>query len=129
MKARLLIVEDEGIVAVNAKVSLMALGYEVLPIAISAKKALELAGRERPELILMDIKLRGSMDGIEAAATIWEKFRIPSVFVSAYRTEETLERISKVTHFGFLEKPVEEWQYEPAISSALEKFRSGSGEG
>ena len=124
-KARILIVEDEGIVAVNTKTALLSFGYDVLPIAISAKTALELAQRERPDLVLMDIKLRGPQDGIDAATIIWEEYGIPSVFVSAYGTEETMERVGRIAHFGFLEKPVEEWQLEPAIEEALKKHRSG----
>lgn len=123
-KTRVLIVEDEGIVAVTVKVTLIAAGYEVLPIAISAASAIELAGANKPDLALMDIKLRGKADGIDAAFRIWEDFNIPSIFVTAYATEEMMERVRTVKHFGFLEKPVEEWQYKPAIESALGMYRS-----
>lgn len=121
---RILIVEDEGVVAINTKITLMNQGYEVLPIAISAKTALDLTERERPDLVLMDIKLRGTTDGIEAALQIWDNFRIPAVFVTAYATREVMDRIGKTPHFGFLEKPVTAGQLKPAIEKALERFYS-----
>ena len=122
-RERILIVEDEGLVAVNTKLTLISLQYEVLPIAISAKSAIELCKEERPDLVLMDIRLRGKRDGIEAASHIWENYKIPSVFVSAYATEDVLKRMHGIIHFGFLKKPVEEWQLRPAIEAALDKCR------
>ena len=64
MKAKVLVVEDEGIVAMNTKLSLITMGYEVLPIAISGKSALEIARDMKPDVVLMDIQLRGGMDGV-----------------------------------------------------------------
>jgi CheY-like chemotaxis protein len=120
---RVLIVEDEGIVAMNTKLQLLAMGYRVLPIAISGRTALTLTERDRPDLVLMDIKLRGRMDGIETARHIWERFRIPVLYVSAHSDEQTLKRAQGTKHFGFLQKPYEEHQLQDAIDCALRTFR------
>lgn len=114
--------EDEGVVAINTKITLMSQGYDVLPIAISARTALDLSEKERPDLVLMDIKLKGSTDGIDVAMQIWENYRIPAIFVTAYATREIMDRISKTPHFGFLEKPVEARKLKPVIEKALKQF-------
>lgn len=120
---RVLIVEDEGIVAMNTKLQLLGMGFRVLPIAISGKTALSLTESDRPDLVLMDIKLRGRMDGIETARHIWERFRIPVLYVSAHSDEQTLGRADETKHFGFLQKPYEEHQLRDAIDHALRTFR------
>jgi len=118
-KKSILIVEDEGIQAMNTKLTLLRMGYEVLPIAISGKSAVELARRHNPDLILMDIRLRGNMDGIEAARIINEKTHTPVIFISAYADEQTMQRAQKTSPVAFLEKPVEEKLLGLKIREAL----------
>jgi len=117
--SRVLIVEDEGIQAMNTKLALLKMGYEVLPIAISGKSAVELASKHRPDIILMDIRLRGGMDGIEAAGIIREEAPAPIIFISAYIDEMTTKRVAAVSPAAFLEKPVDEQTLGRKISEAL----------
>jgi len=116
---RILIVEDEGIQAMNTKLTLLRMGYEVLPIAISGKSAVELAEKHRPDLILMDIRLRGKMDGVEAAGIIRKNLTVPIIFISAYVDEQTTERYRKTQPVAFLEKPVDEKALGTKINEAL----------
>lgn len=104
---KILIVEDEGIQAMNTKLALIRMGYEVLPIAISGKSAVDLALRFKPDLILMDIRLRGRMDGIEAAGLIRQKAATPIIFVSAYADENTMQRAQQTHPAAVIEKPIE----------------------
>ncbi len=83
-KKRILIVEDEGIIAMNESQIVRDLGYEVTGIAMSGEAAIQDAGRDKPDLILMDIKLAGEMDGREATMKIQKSTQIPVVFVTAY---------------------------------------------
>lgn len=116
---RILIVEDEGIQAMNTKLMLLRMGYEVLPIAISGKSAVDLASKHHPDVILMDIRLRGRMDGIEAAGIIKKKAPVPIIFISAYVDEQTTKRVEMVDAAAFLEKPVEEKKLGKKIEEAL----------
>jgi CheY-like chemotaxis protein len=117
--SKILIVEDEGIQAMNTKLTLLKLGFEVLPIAISGKSAIELALKHKPDLILMDIRLRGKMDGIEAAGVIMEKSPTPIIFISAYIDQQTTKRVQKAAPAAFLEKPVDEKTLNIQIKKAL----------
>ena len=119
-KNKILIVEDEGIQAMNTKLTLLRMGFEVLPIAMSGKSAVELAKRYKPDLVLMDIRLRGSMDGIEAARIIIDNSHTPVIFVSAYADEQTMQRAQSTSFVAFLEKPVEEALLGLKIREALD---------
>src|ERR1700722_19418647 len=94
--ARILVVEDERIVARSLRKQLTALGYEVVECVASGKEAIQQAGELRPDLVLMDISLDGPMDGVEAAAAIRKQFRVPVVYLTAYSNKEILER-AKIT--------------------------------
>lgn len=115
----ILIVEDEGIQAMNTKLTLLRMGFEVLPIAMSGNSAVELAQKHKPDLILMDIRLRGRMDGIEAASIIKKSSPVPVIFVSAYADEQTMQRAHQTAPAAFLEKPVEEKLLGLKIRDAL----------
>jgi len=95
-KPKILVVEDEGLVAKSIQNMLNNMGYEAPDTALSGEKAIKKAGEIRPDLILMDIKLKGEMDGIEAAEIIHDRFDIPVVYLTAFADEETLER-AKIT--------------------------------
>src|SRR3954452_18950527 len=90
--ARILVVEDEAIVALDIARQLSRLGYELAGTTGAAEKAVILAGQLRPDLVLMDIHLAGPMDGIEAATLIRERFSIASVFLTAFAHDEVIER-------------------------------------
>lgn len=120
---RVLIVEDETIIAKDIEQSLRALGYQVLGVAVTGAAALQLAEGTRPDLVLMDIKLKGDMDGIAAAERIREQFDLPVVFLTAFSDEGTLQRARVTEPFGYLLKPFEERELHAAIQTALYKHR------
>jgi CheY-like chemotaxis protein len=120
-KTRVLVVEDEGIVAMNTKLSLIGMGYEVLPIAISGKTALKLAREKRPDIVLMDIRLRGKMDGVDTAIEIQGIIDAPIIYITAHTDEQTVERANSTNPSAFLKKPVEDKVLGKAIRAALRK--------
>ena len=120
--ARILIVEDESIVAMNIEERLVFLGYEVVGAVGSAEQALGLVESGRPDLVLMDIQLRvGGMDGVTAAEQIHQRFGVPVVFLTAFAEEATLRRAIRADSFGYILKPFEERELKPAIEMALYK--------
>jgi PAS domain S-box-containing protein len=118
-KRRILIVEDELIVAKDLQNTLEARGYEVVGKAASGPEALEKAGNLNPDLILMDIILKGEADGIETAREIQKLRDVPVIFLTAYGDQETLERVKAVNPFGYILKPYEERELQTAIEVAL----------
>jgi CheY-like chemotaxis protein len=103
---RVLIVEDEFFISLHIKSLLRALGHVVVGIAVSADDAVRLAQREQPDVALMDIRLIGPRDGIDAAGEIFNSFGVPSIFVTANTDPQTRGRAQAVQPLGFLEKPV-----------------------
>src|SRR5215210_577043 len=121
--ARILIVEDEAIVAADLRAKLNRLGYTVVGTASRGELAIELAGSERPNLVLMDILLAGEMDGIEAADRIRQECHIPIVFLTAHSDSETLSRAKVTAPFGYLLKPFNERELETHIEMALYRYQ------
>jgi len=120
---KILIVEDETIVAKDIEQSLRALGYQVLGIAVTGAAALQLAEEAAPDLILMDIKLKGEMDGIATAERIRKRFDLPVVLLTAFSDEGTLQRAKVTEPFGYLLKPFEERELHTSIQMALYKHQ------
>ncbi|HEY9653751.1 MAG TPA: ATP-binding protein [Coleofasciculaceae cyanobacterium] len=120
---QILVVEDESIIALNLKENLEALGYAVVGIAASGEKAVEKARRLHPNLVLMDIQLKGRMDGIQAAQQIWESLSIPVIYVTGHSDSSTLERATITAPFGYVLKPVKEKELSVAISIALQRYQ------
>ena len=118
-KSKILIVEDEAIIAMDLKSRLEQMGYTVLAQVNSAEKALELAEQELPDLVLMDIVLKGKMDGIEAADIIHSRWRIPVVFCTAYADRDRLERAKLVYPFGYMLKPFKDNDIRVTVEMAL----------
>jgi diguanylate cyclase (GGDEF)-like protein/PAS domain S-box-containing protein len=123
MLANLLVIEDERIVARDLKLSLESLGYCVSAIADSGEMAIEKADELRPDIILMDIRLKGEIDGITAAQTILDRFDIPVIYLTAHSDEATIEK-AKFTHpLGYIIKPFEERELRAIIEMALYKHK------
>ncbi|WP_051676994.1 HD domain-containing phosphohydrolase [Maridesulfovibrio frigidus] len=122
--SRILIVEDEAIVALNIKGSLNALGYTVIGVVSTGEKAIELAIAQLPDLILMDIMLEGDMDGIETAEEINKEHCIPVIYITAYADKETLSRAKITEPFGYIIKPFEDRELSLTIEMALYKHRA-----
>lgn len=115
----MLVVEDEWLISIQLEQTLAAAGFEVVGTAGSAADAVALAGRERPDLVLMDIRLSGPADGIEAAREIADRFGIRSLFVSAHADPATVARGSTVSPAGWLPKPFTEAELLRAVRAAL----------
>jgi two-component system, response regulator PdtaR len=114
---RVLIVEDEFFISLHTTGLLRALGHSVVAVAISADQAVSIAERERPDVVLMDIRLIGSRDGIAAADEINGRFGIGSIFVTANTDVETRRRAEAVQPLGFLEKPLTEYRLRQGLSN------------
>jgi CheY-like chemotaxis protein len=117
---RILIVEDERLIGAELRRRLQRMGYAVVGLVASGEEAIAQAQRLRPALVLMDIRLRGLMDGIEAAQHIRGRWDIPVVFMSAYTTVEIIEHIWRTGPAGYLSKPFFESQLRLAVERALE---------
>ena len=117
--AKILVVEDEGIVAEEIRSRLKNKGYTVSGIVHTGEAAIQKVKEVHPDLVLMDIRLKGEMDGIEAARKIQERFDVPVVYLTAHADDNTLQR-AKITHpFGYVIKPFEETELHVAIEIAL----------
>lgn len=123
---RILIVEDEKIIAFDLQRRLKSFGYEVVGQCTSGPEAIEAAGRLRPSLVLMDIMIEGEMDGIEAARQILEQFQISSIFLTAYSDEATLERAKASQPLGYILKPFKERELYSTLDMALFKAKIDS---
>ena len=116
---RILIVEDQRLVAADIENTLKKLGYLVVGSVSSAEDAISKSEELRPELVLMDVRLRGKMDGIQAAEIIRDRFGLPVVYLTAYADEETILRAKKTTPFGYLVKPFNERELRATIEIAF----------
>ncbi|MEH2241579.1 response regulator [Nostoc sp.] len=119
---RVLVVEDEYILALNLQENLESLGYIVVDIADSAEAAIEKATKLRPNLILMDIRLRGEMDGIQASEQIWHHLQIPVIYVTGHSDKRTVERATLTSPFGYILKPIKEQELYVTIQTALNRY-------
>ncbi len=117
--ATILIVEDEGILAIGLKKKLERLGYNISAIASSGEEAIELAAMYGPDLILVDIVLKGDMDGIEAADKIHSTLKVPIIYLTAYSDEDTVKRAKITEPFGYLIKPYNDRELQIAVEVAL----------
>ncbi len=118
-KVRILIVEDEAIIAMEIESQLQSLGYEVTSIVDTGEEAIAKAEEDKPDLILMDIRIKGEMDGIKAAEEIRNRFGIPVIFSTAYLDEERIERAKITMPFGYVLKPIQERDLKVTIEMAL----------
>ena len=121
MHARVMVVEDERIVALHLRQQLVKLGYEVAEFAASGEQALRQVAAAQPDLILMDIHIDGSLDGIETAARLPADDRIPVIYLTAYSEEATLERARATKPYGYLVKPFAERELHATIQMALQR--------
>ncbi len=118
---KILVVEDERVVARDIEKRLKKLGYVVAASVATGEAALEKVAAYRPDLVLMDIRLKGQMDGIEAAEQIRVVFGTPVIYLTAYADEATLERAKVTEPFGYIVKPFDERDLQVAIEIALRR--------
>jgi PAS domain S-box-containing protein len=119
----IMVVEDERLVAKDLEMTLRRLGYDVCFTTASGEAAVELAESKRPDLVLMDVRLRGGMDGVEAARLIQFRHDVPIVYLTAFADDVTLRRALETEPCGYLVKPFQEKELHTTIETALSKNR------
>lgn len=124
-KTRILVVEDESIIAEDIMSQLQDLGYEVTAVASSGRESLDQIKKNPPDLVLIDIKLKGSMSGVEASDLIHNQFDIPVIFVTAFADKDTMERAKRTEPFGIIFKPFIKKELYGVIETALYKYKIG----
>ena len=120
---KIVIVEDEGLIAADLQGRLERDGYQVPGIAATGGEALQLVRAESPDLILMDIRLAGDLDGIQIADKVRREFDIPVVYLTAYEDRETLQRASQTQAFGYIKKPIASASLRCSIEMAISRHR------
>ena len=125
-KTNILITEDESIVAKDIQMSLKKLGYNVVGICSSGEDAIKAAEEKTPDLVLMDIMLKGEMSGIEAADVIRSKMNLPVIFLTAYADESTLSKAKVTEPYGYIIKPFKEIDLHTSIEMALYKHQKNT---
>ncbi len=123
-KPRIMVVEDEIIVAMDLKQRLESLGYEVVAHALNAIEALASATSKDPDIVLMDIKINGALDGIETATRIRASKDIPIIYLTAFADETTIQRASKTSAYGYLIKPFGDRELRSCIEMAIYKYKA-----
>jgi PAS domain S-box-containing protein len=117
----LLVVEDEAVIAMDLSNKLEEMGYEVVGRADTSEKAVRIAREKRPDLILMDVRIKGPVDGIDTAAIIRRERKIPVVFLTSFSDEATVSRAALTAPYGYLTKPYKVKELRAAIEVALQK--------
>ncbi len=120
----ILIVEDERIIAIDIASTLRRLGFKVAAEASRGDEALELIAKKKPDLVLMDILLKGDMDGIECARLIDEKYKIPVIYLTAHQDNATIEKTKATNPYGFISKPLDERDLNICIKNAMYRHDS-----
>ena len=120
---KVVIVEDEGLIAADLQGRLERAGYRVPAVAGTAGEALAVIREKSPDLILMDIRLHGNVDGIQVAEQVRRDFDIPVVYLTAYEDHQTLQRASQTQAFGYIKKPIDSASLQGSIEMAISKHR------
>ena len=125
-KKKIIVVEDEFLIALDIKERVEDFGYEVLNLVDSGEKAIEKAEEMRPDLVLMDIGLKGKINGAEAAREILSRFHIPVIFITAHSDEETLRNLREISPFGCFTKPLDGFKLHEKMDEVLSKSFNGA---
>ena len=118
---KILVVEDEAIIALDIQSILSKIGFGQSEVVHSGEESIQKVAAGRPHLVLMDIKLRGTLDGIQAAREIFYQYNVPVVYITAFGDEGTLKRANGTARYGFITKPFEETALQSTIQNALHK--------
>lgn len=118
---KILIVEDEQVVAMDVDLQLAELGYQVTGIATTGEEALRLVEAACPDLVLMDIQLHGAMDGVAIAGQIRDRWQVPVVFVTAYANDDIVTRAKEAGSYGYVTKPYSSKDLDAVIVKALQQ--------
>jgi PAS domain S-box-containing protein len=120
-KARIMVVEDEAVISMEIQDRLTKMGHSICGTAVSGEEAVSVATAKRPDLILMDVHLRGEVDGVQTAKQIRDRIEIPIIYLTAFADDRTVERAKQTEPFGYLIKPFSEKELYAAIETALYK--------
>jgi PAS domain S-box-containing protein len=120
-KARIMVVEDEAVISMEIQDRLTKMGHSICGTAASGEEAVSIATAKRPDLILMDVQLRGEVDGVQTAKRIRDLIEIPVIYLTAFADDRTVERAKLTQPFGYLIKPFSEKELYAAIEMALYK--------
>ncbi|MCC6397596.1 MAG: response regulator, partial [Bacteroidetes bacterium] len=118
-----LVVEDEAIVAADIRLALLGAGYDVVGPVATGPEAIDLALTQSPDIILMDVKIRGSMDGITAAERILEKIDIPFIFATSFSDQATIDRANRLKPQAVVFKPYDGLEIRAELQLALQRHR------
>jgi PAS domain S-box-containing protein len=124
MRARILIAEDDAILALRIQKTVETMGYEAAGLAATGEDAVRLADELRPDVVLMDIRLRGEMSGVQAAASIHERCQVPVIYVTAYSDESLIEQAARTAPYAYLTKPIRDRELNASIEMVLYKSRT-----
>lgn len=119
VRSKILIVEDEIIIAIDLKIRLENLGYHILGIALNGEDAIKKIREKNPDLVLMDIQLNGDMDGIKVAQQIRNQYNIPFIYITGSHDNSLLDRAKQTNPIGFISKPFDEIEIQKAIDLHL----------
>ncbi|MBT9508508.1 response regulator [Rhodoferax sp.] len=122
-RPRILVVENEAIIALDIRLQLVELGFEPVGHETQGEHAIVRAGQLRPDLVLMDIELPGGMDGIAAAHAIQTQFFVPVVLISAFSEHDIMARARLVKPYGYILKPFTQWEMRTVMEIALYKHQ------
>ena len=122
IQVKIMVVEDDIIISEDIQRSVDSLGYEVVGAFTTGEEALNSIAQNQPDIVLMDIVLRGQLNGIDTAKILFEKHNIPVVFLTAYSDPITLERANAAHHYGYICKPFNRTELKEIIHSALDRF-------
>jgi len=120
-KAKIMVVEDEGVVSIDIRNMLQKAGYNIAAVAFEGEEAVKKAELSGPDLVLMDIGLKGKIDGIEAARRIRERFQIPVVFLTGFADDVTVAKAQEINPSGFIIKPINEEELRNILEDALKQ--------
>jgi CheY-like chemotaxis protein len=120
-KANIMVVEDEGVVSIDIRNMLRNAGYSIAAVAFQGNEAIKKAEQSTPDLVLMDIGLKGDIDGIEAAKKIRDRFRIPVVFLTGFADEATMSKAKEADPSGFIIKPINEEELKKTLEDILKR--------
>lgn len=124
MSKRIIIVEDEALIAAEIKSILKSLGYEVVGHAMNGDKALDLFANVETDIFLLDISIKGTLNGIDLAKIIRQKYKLPFVFLTSFSDKITLEKVKDTMPYGYIVKPFNENDIKVNVELALHKFEA-----
>ena len=127
-KANILIVEDEAAIAQDLKDIIQLEGYTVIGVAYSYAKAVEILAAKKPDLVFLDISLRGNGSGLDVAKLLNDKFKIPFIFLTSFSDQDTIKEVVSLNPCGYLIKPFKERDIAPAIALAFVTAKKNFGE-